>query len=550
MKDFPLALIIKAVDRATGPLKRINDRMEAMMKPMRAFRTEWERFGKLHGFDRVGTAIDNVGRRFSRVSREIKSGVFTILAGGTALGYVFKTQLVDVAAEFERLNVMLLSTEKGDKSAAANSFKWIQQFAFDTPLTLAETADAFVKLRNWGIDPTTGRMKALVDQMARMGKGKEGLDKLILAMGQVTAKGKIRAGEVNQLTEAGVAVYGWLAERLTGTTSGKRFDLARNKLMKMGELGQLGPKYIDMLWDEIAKRGVGASDALAKTWNGLISRFEDLYQIFANMVMQSGVFDYMKGKLEAMITTVQRMMKDGTLDRWAKQAGVAITETLTAIWEALPGIWNGFMSIGRAVSAIAKGVGGWENLIVFAGIIMAGPFIMAMWSLVTVLWATAAAIAAVSAPVALLLGFWALLGAAVLLVAVYWDEAVAWIVDQWEFLSLVWTKGIEDLTAMITDWNLGTIIGDALTAAFAIAAAYVPDWFKQLVGGTWNLGASIGGDIADYFGAGDALPQAAPVRNVLDVNLNGLPRGTRYVAPNPLLSGVNVSAGYSMRDSW
>jgi tape measure domain-containing protein len=115
-------------------------------------------------------------------------------------------------ATFENLGIRL-ETLEGSSEKARVAMGWIQQFAKDTPLGLADTADAYANLKNYGIDPTNGSLMALTDAMAASGKGTQQLGRLSLALGQAWVKQKLQGGEILQLTEAGIPVWDMLADR-------------------------------------------------------------------------------------------------------------------------------------------------------------------------------------------------------------------------------------------------------------------------------------------------------------------------------------------------
>ena len=69
-KQFPLALVIKAVDKATGPLRAINEKIKRFTAPFRVLGNSVNALGKELGFSKeafekigaVGGAIRGVGQ--------------------------------------------------------------------------------------------------------------------------------------------------------------------------------------------------------------------------------------------------------------------------------------------------------------------------------------------------------------------------------------------------------------------------------------------------------------------------------------------------------
>src|SRR5690606_13292663 len=99
-------------------------------------------------------------------------GAITRLSG--AIGS-FPGQVIQVGKTFEALNIRL-NTLEGSSDKAEKAMSWIRQFAKDTPLELAQVADAYANLKNFGLDPTNGSLLALTDAMSASGKGVQMLD--------------------------------------------------------------------------------------------------------------------------------------------------------------------------------------------------------------------------------------------------------------------------------------------------------------------------------------------------------------------------------------
>ena len=56
-------------------------------------------------------------------------------------------------------------------------------------------------------------LRSIGDASAAAGKGKEGIDRIALALGQMRAKGKVPSEEMRQLTEANIEAWDILAGR-------------------------------------------------------------------------------------------------------------------------------------------------------------------------------------------------------------------------------------------------------------------------------------------------------------------------------------------------
>jgi tape measure domain-containing protein len=540
MKDFPLSLIIKAVDRATGPLKRINDRIEQTVKPLRAFRREFSRALDLTGINALHGRLGDVRRTMGNVSRETGMLAFRTAAALGIIGYAFKTQFLDTATEFERLRTNLFGLEKSNEGVQ-KSMAWITQFATKTPLELAQVTEAFIKLRNWGLDPMDGSLATLTDAASKMAGPEgpwEGLQGMILAMGQATASQRLMGQDTNQMINRGIKVWPLLAQA-TGKTIAQ--------LKKLQDQGKLGAKYIKILMTEIAKDSEGAAARLSKTWMGITSNISDAWQIFVVKIMNAGVFDFMKGKLQDLLNWINKMQADGTLQKWAEQIGKNITDAMQAIWDVLPDVWEGLRELGGIIKNVVAFVGGWKNATILLGLVIAGPLLAALASLTTAVVLLGITLAAT--PFGwVILAIGAIIGLGYLFGFV-WEAAMKTVFKMWEDFATIVGTTLDGVFSFIETFDIGAALGTMIKAGFDVAAAFVPDWFKNLVSGAWDFGSSLSSDLEGLFGVNAAAP--APARSRVDVNFGNVPRGTRITQKGGNgFTGVNLSAGWSNQEAY
>lgn len=103
--------------------------------------------------------------------------------------YVFET-----AKEFESLNAQLITTEK-TQARAQLAFDRIQDFASKTPFALQEVVQAFINLRNFGLEPSAEALTAYGNIAGSMSKS---LDQVIQAVADAAT------GEFERLKEFGI----------------------------------------------------------------------------------------------------------------------------------------------------------------------------------------------------------------------------------------------------------------------------------------------------------------------------------------------------------
>lgn len=135
-------------------------------------------------FDQLDDAVARVGRQSSTLSNFGQGFVQGL--GQAAFNTVSNTltqlpgQILDVNVEFEKfrtvLTTVLRSTEKADQA-----FAGLQEFAATTPFQLSEVVDAYIKLKQRGLDPTNETLTRLGDIASSQGKSLEEITGAILA---------------------------------------------------------------------------------------------------------------------------------------------------------------------------------------------------------------------------------------------------------------------------------------------------------------------------------------------------------------------------------
>src|SRR5690606_37207860 len=121
-------------------------------------------------------------------------------------------------------------------------------------------------------------MEAVGNAAAGLGIGAAGIDRMILALGQMRAKGKLSAEEMLQLTEAGIPAWEILAEAMNTTTA---------EIMKMQQKGLIpADRAIRMLVEGMNKRFPDMMKNMENTWEGVTSTIKDVWRMTIGAVTQ------------------------------------------------------------------------------------------------------------------------------------------------------------------------------------------------------------------------------------------------------------------------
>jgi len=536
-------IIVSAIDRITSPLKRINKSVHDFTKPITRVNGAINALYKEGGMGRITSAAGNASKGISKVAHEAGALTAKLTAMGGVAVWLFKTQLIDTAAEFERYR-SILETVEGSSDKAQRSLDWVSDFAAKTPFELGEVTDAFVKLRAYGMDPTNGLLRTLGDTGAAMSKP------IIQA---VEAMADAVTGEYERLKEFGVKAS-TKGNKVTfaytdkdGKQQAKTVD-NRNRAMIQSTL--------EAIWNE---KYAGAMDKQSKTWIGMTSNLMDQWTRFKVMIMKSGVFDWLKGKLDGILTTVDRMAADGSLAKLAADIGGKLKTGLVAAWEAGVELAKAVRAIASAISWLANLVGGWQNLMIVVGVFMAGKLVFAIL-------AAAAAFKTLGIAIAMTPVGWIMLAVVAVAGLVYliyknWGPIAAWWGRMWEKIKPIFMVGYEVIKALFSWSPLGLIIKnwepikqyftgliDWLRGAIIKIADLMPDWMKK-----YTLPGIAISNLADAVRpTGPAQPSAGASRQRTDVggtvhikiDSEGRPRAK--AASSNRNVGFDVDAGYTM----
>lgn len=416
---------------------------------------------------------------------QIKSGAgkvfhgLTVAAGAATAAFgtaaLAAGGLLETATAFESYNIQL-ETLEGSAAKGKAAMAWITKFAVDTPLELDQVVESYRNLKTFGLDPTNGTLQALTDTMAASGKGVEQLDGLTLALGQAWTKQKLQGEEALQLLERGVPVWDILS---------KKYGKTAAQLQDMASKGKLGREAIQAIIDEMGRRNAGASAKMARTWDGLVGKLSDSWLQFKLAIMNAGLFDWMKGKLQLLNDTIDKMAADGTLQKWATDVSNRITMVLQAGWTFATRVYEIFQKLSGYLQMAADYVGGWENLaMVLAGIAFAPTLISTAAGLVQIAMGLSMLGAALMAN-PIMLGIAAIVAGAA---AVYlnWEPIKAFFVDLWGTITAGAQKvvdaiarftGIDPMAAMSAFVELHATAGKmALDALSSIGTQLSTVW--------------------------------------------------------------------------
>lgn len=270
---------------------------------------------------KIGANSSELRRELSATRAELKSAlgeetlsaskaaVMSIAGVAASLG-ALGVKAVQAAGNFQQVQAAMTNM-LGSAERAKNLLCQLQDFAAKTPFEFNDVAAASQKFLAFGftaeqIIPT---LKAVGDAAAGVGLGKEGIDRITLALGQMAAKSKVQSDEMLQLTEAGIPAWQMLADKI-GTSVPQAMDMVSKGAVdaqtglqalvggmeeKFGGMMDQQAQTITGTWsnmmDGLSQSAIAVGQQISDALNlpDLFSSLGDSLQQFANLVKNQGI---------------------------------------------------------------------------------------------------------------------------------------------------------------------------------------------------------------------------------------------------------------------
>lgn len=214
------------------------------------------KLGKLEG------AFAGLGRGAGLALR----GLAGMAAGLLSVGQV-AALAVNSTREMQKLSAQL-QVATGSATAAGVAFDGLAKFAAETPFTLAQVTEAYIKLKNLGIEPTEERLRSFGNTSSAMGKD---------LMQFIEAVADAATGEFERLKEFGIR-------------ASKEGDKVRFTFQGVTKEVQFSANAITNYLEEIGRTKFG--DAMAKqaaTIDGKLSNLQDATDKFGRALGGLGI---------------------------------------------------------------------------------------------------------------------------------------------------------------------------------------------------------------------------------------------------------------------
>jgi len=240
--------------------------------------------GMANGAKEAATSTESSFAKMETAINGVKAAIAPLMAVfAPMLAAISAAKIINTASEFEQLEIRLNSV-MGSAAKGKEAFAWIKQFAVDTPYSVQQTTDAFMTLKNFGLDPMDGTLQKVSDASAKYGKSAETAQRVTLALGQAWARGKLQGQDTLQMIDAGIPVYDLLS-KATGKTAAE--------IQNMSEKGTMGRDVMRKLIDQMGVEGAGAAAAKMQSYAGAVSNMGDAFGNAIDKLRKQGGFDFL-----------------------------------------------------------------------------------------------------------------------------------------------------------------------------------------------------------------------------------------------------------------
>jgi len=236
----------------------------------------------LQALGRVNQNIKKLERSSLTMGNAVKGalGAFAVIGGARLIG-----NLVNTVRRFEDLRATLVTIE-GSAEAAGKAFEQITKFTAGTTFQVDEVSNAFITLRNAGLEPTTDLMTNIGNIAAGMGRR---LDDVARAVFNATT------GEFEMLKQLGIKVK-TEGDKLTVNFRGTATTIQNDGREIINFLNQIGEVEF-----------AGALEARANTLSGAISNLEDAIALATVAIGEQGF----RQELTLLAKEMTKAVEDG-----------------------------------------------------------------------------------------------------------------------------------------------------------------------------------------------------------------------------------------------
>lgn len=318
MNQTVLAVIIRARDEASAALGKVGGALKSLghaaTAPVRAL---GDLVGLLGKVGLAGLGIQAVARAAQGLAN--------------ALGVDFNAALEQSRIGWE--------TMLGSAQAAERMLKDLQQFAARTPFEFPGLEQASRRLLAMGFaaKDIIPLMTDIGNAASALGVGAAGIDRLVLAIGQMQTRTKVAGNEMLQLTELGVPAWNILADAI-GKSVAETQDLVSKGEIASDVFINAFREFSQQNWGEMMEKQ-------SKTFLGALSSISDSVQMLTGQA-----FEPLFERISEIAQRLAEFAQSAEASAWAERVAAAVDMLLDTL-DNLGRVWGEIWASVQAVAA-------------------------------------------------------------------------------------------------------------------------------------------------------------------------------------------------------
>lgn len=362
----------------------------------------------------------NLGSAAMTASNIAVAGIAGIAASLGALG----VKAVQAAGSFQQTQAAMTNM-LGSAERAQSLLSDLQNFATKTPFEFNDVAAATQKFLAFGFtaEQVIPTLTAVGDAAAGVGLGKEGVDRVTLALGQMAAKAKVQSDEMLQLTEAGIPAWQMLADKI-GVSVPQAMDMVSKGAVdaqtglqalvggmeeKFGGMMEQQSSTITGTWsnmmDGLSQTAIAVGQQISDALNlpNLFSSLGDSLQQFANLVKNQGIGEALSQMIPpevqaaaAALGTTLLTLTIPAIESYIATAKLAAAPLVGSLIPALNNAKTAFMTMPTGIAGVSAAMGTVKARVIATGASFTG-LGSGLKGLITSLPAVAARVATLAA---------------------------------------------------------------------------------------------------------------------------------------------------------
>ena len=331
-----VAIVLRARDQLTATMRQAQQQIRALQPATAAADRGLRGMGGAARTAQTGVRALTVSLN-TLAKAAVVLGVFQRLA--QAFGAA-KDAAIGFNASLEQQSIAF-ETMLGSAERSQAFLMDLQRFAATTPFEFPELVTAAQRMLAMGF--SAGQVLPLLTDVgnatAALGTGREGIDRITRALGQMQARLRVSAEEMLQLTEAGIPAWQILADAI-----GKSVP----ETIKLTEKGKIASSVFIKAFQDFSKLKFGDMMARqAQTFDGAMSTIFDSLR-FAGSVAFKPIFD----RIRDLAIRIAEFVQSDQFGEWATRVSVHVEIVLRALGALASGFQRALTAIARIVLSI------------------------------------------------------------------------------------------------------------------------------------------------------------------------------------------------------